>query len=226
MEHLMRQISAAATLALLVAAGTANAYEIRARFVERIGAADTVLDGNAIALPGRQEARIRIQCGVFDDAAGPAPAGGYLGWNVGTINVSGGAGNSDEFRNSSTGMHNGVGRLSPFNFAPASGGANGIPAGDPFESLTAVDNTLGQQSLVWTFGNPLPQPVIRGLNTWVSTFEFSIVPRPGYINYTIDIGGNLISALEWRTLGKIIEPTQDQPSTVTYAPFADTPRAF
>jgi hypothetical protein len=218
-------------LAVAGVAASANAYEFRVRFVERVGSADVEIEnGNRITTGIGEERRIRVQFGVFDDAAGAAPAGGYLGWNVGTIAVNGGlggVGNSDEFRNSSAGVHNGVGRLSPFNFAPASGGANGLPAGDPFEALTAIDNTLGQQAFVWTFGNPQPTPVIRGLNTWVSTFEFSVVPNVGANNYTIDFGGNVIAALEWRPVGEPVPPEDpDNPGSVTYAPFADAPRAF
>ncbi len=216
--------------ALLAASATsvANAYEFRVRFVERVGPVDAELvAGNVIALDGGQEARIRIQFGVFDDAEGAAPAGGYFGWNVGTITVNGGVSNSDEFRNSNTGEHNGVGRLAPFDDAPASGGANGVPAGDPFEALTGIDNTLGRQDRVWNFGDPMPQPIVRGLNTWVSTFEFSVVPSPTFQSYTIDFGGNLVSALDWRTVGKPTEPVDPEtPGLVTYAPFADTPRAF
>src|SRR5688572_10619301 len=122
-------VNRVATTAMLITiastAATADAYEFRVRFVERVGTNDVVLDGgDTILSPPGEEHRIRIQFGVFDDAAGPAPEGGYLGWNVGTITVNGGAGNSDEFRNSPSGQHNGVGRLNPFTFAPASGGAN------------------------------------------------------------------------------------------------------
>jgi hypothetical protein len=163
----MKRTSVTAMLLLLASAANADAYEFRVRFVERVGSSDTVLSGgNTIATVGGQEHRIRIQFGVFDDAEGTAPGGGYLGWNIGTITVNGGAADSDEFRNSPGGHHIGVGRLPPFNFAPASGGANGVPAGDPFEALTGIDNTLGTQSVVWNFGNPHPQPLLRGRNTW------------------------------------------------------------
>ena len=223
----MKKLALFGILAVAGVAASANAYEIRVRFVERVGTTDTELAGNTLnAAPGSDH-RVRVQFGVFDDAAGPAAAGGYLGWNVGTITVNGGAGNSDEFRNSGLGVHNGVGRLSPWNFAPASGGANGIPAGDPFEALTAVDNTLGQQAFVWTFGNPQPVPTIRGLNTWVSTYEISVVPNAGAVSYSINFGGNVLAALEWRTVGEPVPPEDENtPGGVTYAPFADAPRAF
>ncbi len=228
----MKKLALFGILAVAGVAASANAYEFRVRFVERTGdfqtGSDIELDGgNTITTGVGQERRIRIQFGVFDDAAGAAPAGGYVGWNVGTITVNGGAGNSDEFRNDRDGAHNQVGRLAPFNFAPASGGANGLPGTDPFEALTAIDNTLGQQGRVWLFGQPLPLPQTRGINTWVSTYEISVVPNAGATNYTIDFGGNLVAALEWRLVGKPTEPVDEgTPGLATYAPFADTPRAF
>src|SRR5688572_4666973 len=130
--------TAAAPLVILAAACTANAYEIRVRFVERVGSADVeLLEGNRITAAEGELRRVRIQFGAFDDSEGPAPYGGYVGWNGGTITVNGGAANSDESRDSALGR----GRLAPFAFAPASGGANGVPAGDPFEALTGIDNT-------------------------------------------------------------------------------------
>jgi hypothetical protein len=221
----------AAALFLATAASATNAYEFRVRFVERVGSAADGTDielpqGNRLAVFLGGERRVRIQFGVFDDAEGPAPAGGYVGWNVGTITVNGGFGNSQEFRNSADGVHNGVGRLAPFNFAPSSGGANGLPANDPFESLTGIDNTLGVQGRVWNFGEPMPQPIIRGRNTWVSTFEISVDPSVAFSGYTIDFGGNLVAALGWRSVGEPLKPTEEEPGLVNYAPFVDDPRAF
>src|SRR5262245_15256945 len=127
-------------LALLLFAVPAHAWEFRSRFIERIGTVDFPLANdtiNAFDTPHR----IPIQFGVFDDADTPAPAGGFIGWNVGTISVSGAPDNSAERRT--------PGRLSPFNFS-AQPSANGFPpspgglnAGDPpgydFQQLTQVD---------------------------------------------------------------------------------------
>jgi hypothetical protein len=228
----VKNLALVGILAVAGVAASANASEFRVRFVERVGNADVAIaDPSNFDVSNGNARRIRVQFGVFDDAAGAAPAGGYLGWNVGTITVNGGAGNSDEFRNSSAGVHNGVGRLTPFNFAPASGGANGLPPANPpdssFEALTAIDNTLGQQAFVWEFGNPQPQPRVFGLNTYVSTYEISVRPNAGALSYTIDFGGNVLAALEWRVVGEPIPPEDpDNDGSVTYAPFADAPRAF
>ena len=140
----MNHVSVHCTLALALAltiATDAMAYEFRVRFVERVGTTDIELENNRIDASNREPRRVRIQFGVFDDNDGPAPAGGYLGWNVGTIQVNGVAGNSDEFRNSASGQHNGVGRLSPWNFAPAVQGANGLPAllRTPWEEVPAFN---------------------------------------------------------------------------------------
>jgi hypothetical protein len=214
----------AAFLSLLTAGAVANAYEIRVRFVERVGSADVeLLEGNQITAAEGELRRVRIQFGAFDDSEGPAPYGGYVGWNVGTITVNGGAANSDESRDSALGR----GRLAPFAFAPAGGGANGVPAGDPFEALTGIDNTRGIMHLVWYFGQPRPQPEILGLNTWVSTFEFTIRPNVGATDYSIDIGGNVLAALEWREVSGLYPPKdEDTPGGVTVAPFPDAPRQF
>src|SRR6185369_11508813 len=116
---------------------------------ERVGTTDTVLAGNVIDASDRLPHRIRIQFGVFDDGEGAAPAGGYIGWNVGSISVSGTPENSQERRT--------PGRLSPFNFA-ASVTANGVPLpsggtadlpGTDWQMLTQIDATLGTQSPPW-----------------------------------------------------------------------------
>jgi hypothetical protein len=215
-------------LGTLASGATADAYEFRVRFVERIGSNNIELhEGHTIYMAAGEERRIRIQFGVFDDAAGAAPAGGFFGWNLGSITVNGWSPhNSDEFRNSPQGAHNGVGRLPPFNSAPASGGANGLPAQDPFEALTGIDNTLGNQSLIWNFGQPQPQPVIRGLNTWVSTYEISIHPNAGALPYTIGFGGSLLAATSWISGEPVPPQGPDQPGSVTYSPILTTSESF
>jgi hypothetical protein len=190
--------------------------------VERIGAVDHVIGGDgamASFAPGTSH-RIRIQFGVFDDADGAAPPGGYIGWNIGTLATTDGI-------NTRT-----PGRLSPFNFAPNPPG-NGIPSADPFGVLTAIDNTLGTQSPVWGCGPdglplPMPPPTIRGLNTFVSTFEFTT--RAPQRAYMITLGGHTVSASGWGIIGTPTPPDCpyppggcDFPATVTYAPMTLPP---
>lgn len=221
------------------AATSANAFQFRARFVERVGNVDTVIAGNEldVALGGVGH-RIRIQFGVFDDAGGAAPAGGFVGWNVGTISVSGDPANSQDRRTN--------GRISPFNFATGSG-ANGNPppptlagpdaAGFDFQMLTDIDATLGTQSPIWqgcdANGDPVPQPpaVIRGLNTYVSVYEITTTPSLTFSDYTITYSGNLVAASTWNTVGTpqppdCSDPSNPQPGSVTYAPFPLPPEAF
>jgi MYXO-CTERM domain-containing protein len=208
-----------ALIAALAPLGVAHAYEFRVRFIEQIGPSNfEVLADNTVNALDLQTHRVRVQFGVFDDATGPAPAGGYVGWNVGSISVQGGPANSNESRT--------PGRLAPFTFAPAAGGANGVPAADPLEEITNIDNTLGTQAAIWRFGEPMPLPIIRGLNTFISTYEITVDPVLGP-DYTIDFAGNLIAALEWRTVGDPTPPKgPKEAGNVTYAPFADVPRSF
>src|ERR1700752_239903 len=102
-------------LAVGSAACAAHGFEFRCRFVERVGSTDTVITGNALVSEPGAPHRIRIQFGVFDDEVGPAPAAGFIGWNVGTIVVSGDAANSQDRRT--------PGRFAPFN--QLEGGPNG-----------------------------------------------------------------------------------------------------
>jgi hypothetical protein len=214
----MHRIRTAAPLVILAAACTANAYEFRVQFVERLGSFDSVLQDNRLITTTGIGSRVRIQFGVFDDAEGPAPLGGYFGWNMGSIAVGGIPGNSDEFRS--------PGRLVPFTAAPAEGGANGIPAGDPFEAITGVDNTLGPQNLAWNFGGPMPQPRIRGFNTWVSTYEITVVPNVSFQDYTITFSGSLMGVESWMIFGEPVPPTEQEPGSVNYVPVVDDPRQF
>ncbi len=217
-----------AIMSIVLAAGSsgASAFEFRCRFVERVGNTDIVLPGNEIDASNNIARRIRIQFGVFDDAAGPAPAGGYVGWLAGTLSVSGPANNSDETRT--------PGRLSPFNFGPGVN-ANGnppLPGGDPFTMLTEIDNTLGTQTTVWPVGAPEPNPpVVRGLNTYVSTYEFTINPRDfSREYYAVTLAGNVVAATEWRG-GNGVPPSDsdgdgifDTPGSFTWSPFPTTLR--
>jgi len=219
-----------AVVAMLACTASCHAWQFRCRFVERVGNMDVVLPGNSLYIyPFEPPHNMRLQFGVFDDADGPAPAGGFLGWNVGTLAVSGTVNNSDDRRN--------PGRLAPFNFASGTN-ANGnppLPAGDPFTMLTEIDNTLGTQSLIWTcvpdgsggsMPGPMPQPIIRGLNTFVSVYAFSIQLNTFSTGYTITAGGNLYAARDWRTIGTPTPPECPDSGSVTYLPFPEMPRTF
>jgi hypothetical protein len=216
-------------------AAPAGAWEFRVRFVERIGTADVPLegDGDEIDASSGDPRRIRVQFGVFDDGGEVAPRGGFAGWNFGAIDVSGVIDNSDERRT--------PGRLAPFNFAfgPAANGVPILPGGDPFTSLTGIDNTLGTMALPWLCGPdgmplPPPMPVVRGLNEFVSLYEITINPNPGASDYTVTVEGNLIGVIEWRGVGDPIapdcgdpdDPNDDTPGSLTYAPFPTLPEFF
>lgn len=212
-------------------ASYASAWEFRTRFVERIGNQDIPITSNLFYLDSFSPHNIRLQCGVFDDAAGPAPAGGFVGWNVGSMQFSGPQ-NPDivEFRRN-------PGRLAPFNFNPTPN-ANGnppLPNGDPFFSLTDIDATLGLQSLLWVCdaeGNPAPPPapVIRGRNTFVSIYAFSVQAHD-FVFGSMRLSGNLIAANEWRGVGAptppdCSDPDNPIPGSVNYAPFVAAPQGF
>lgn len=227
----MRPITLLGLLSLCAGAVRADAFELRSRFVRRDGSTDIVLPrvnnfwllGDAS--PG-ESVRFRIQFGVFDDAAGVAPAGGYIGWNLGTLSLT----------NGQTGTRT-PGRIAPFNWAPNPPG-NGVPSADPFASLTGIDNTLGLQSPFWGCTPPpnqvpLPQPppFIRGFNTFISTFEFTIPSVSA--DFQANIGGNLIAASGWGVTGGTPpncgdpnNPNDDTPGSITYAPMALPPRGF
>jgi hypothetical protein len=229
----VKKLALVGILAVAGVAASANAFEYRVRFVEQTGNGAnqfTVLAGNSIDASNGAPRRIRVQFGVFDDATSAAPAGGFVGWNVGTITVGGAAGNSDESRT--------PGRLSPFNFA-AGPNSNGNPSTNPFDALTEIDATLGTQSPIWICdaqGNVPPQPAatVRGRNTYISVYEITIDPAAGAVNYSIAYGGNLIAASSWNTVGTPTppdcgdpsDPSDDTPGQVTYAPFPTDPVAF
>lgn len=202
----------------------AEAFEYRARWVERIGNIDSVIGGDFAQIDGTNGApvRVRLQIGVFDDAFGEAPAGGLLGWNVGTL-----ASDTPFITNNRT-----PGRLAPFTFSSLPS-ANGTPAADPFVSLVDIDATLGTQSPFWGFdgeNNPLPQPAptVRGRNSFVSVYEFTTFPRPLNVDYIIRASGNLLAASEWLPIGTPTPPDPESmtPGSVTYAPNATVPTSF
>jgi hypothetical protein len=207
-----------AFVVLIVAAPAAQAWEFRARFVERLGIEPPPIVDNTIDASSLQPRRIAIQFGVFDDTAGPAPEGGFLAWNSGSIAVSGPEDNSDESRT--------PGRLAPFRQGPVPEG-NGDPSGDPFTALTGIHASLGAQSFMWMFGNPMPAPVIRGLNTFVSVYEITIDPREGATNYDITFSGDLLAASQWQVVGTPVPPTSpENPGSVNYEPIPTDPLPF
>jgi hypothetical protein len=191
---------ALAIAGVVACTGAADAWEFRFQWVRRVGTTDTPLLNNLLRAQPGESVRVRMQFGVFDDGAGPAPAGGYVGWNFGTLVDSDAASGT----NTRT-----PGRLSPFNFAPFSR-SNGDPPADPWTSLTQIDNTLGWQSFAWGgiagTATPAVRPpaIVRGLNTYVSTFEFTTAV--GATTYTITAGGNLVAATEWQSSLLTITP--------------------
>lgn len=217
--------------AVLVTPGLANAWEFRTRLIQRVGNQDLPISSGVLDLVHPGPYHIRLQLGVFDDAAGPAPTGGVLGWNLGAITYHG-VPNPAQIE-----LRRNPGRLAPFNFAPGpfANGNPPLPAGDPFFSLTNIDATLGTQSPVWVCdasGNapPQPQPVIRGLNTFVSVYAFSVEAH-SYVVGGLSVSGNLIAASHWSTVGTpnppdCSDPDDPLPGSVTYAPFPTTPVPF
>jgi hypothetical protein len=216
-----------AILITLGGTGAAHAWHFEFRFVERVGTIDTALpNGNVYNATTGVPIRLRIQMGVFDDVNGPAPAGGFLGWSVGAITDSAGSHNSRT-----------PGRLAPFNFIQ-SPGANGSPIGDPFQQITTIDAMQGIQTHVWDLDSagqplPMPPPVVRGINAFVSTFE--LTTTPGSVNYTITVNGSAFASPGWSVLGTPVapnnggtplNPADDTPGSVSYVPQALAPQAF
>lgn len=176
-------------VSVAVCSSAASAWHFETRLVERIGNVDMPLADHVTFDAGTTH-RIRIQFGTFDDGDGIAPDGGFVAWNVGSLSTTGGGTWSRT-----------PGRLAPFNF-PQQGGANGSPVGDPFTSLTGIDNAMGAQTLPWECdgsGQPLPppSPIVRGRNTFVSTYEISVL-TPDFAS-TMDVtwGGQRIAVREW-----------------------------
>lgn len=180
----------------------AHAWEYRTRIVERVGNTDIVLGDTAEFLPGSTH-RLRFQGGVFDDADGPAPEGGFNGYTLGTISTFGG------------GIWTRTpGRLVPFIFfqAPSANGNPPLPAGDPFTSLTQIDATIAVQGYAWTCDaqgnpNPMPQPVIRGRKTYISTYEITLTMDAAPAgDLRVVFGGQFTAADSWRVQGNAVPP--------------------
>lgn len=229
----MNRLAARVSFAVLAFASSASAYEYRCRWVERVGETDIVIGGDGATLDARSNTgsrRLRLEMGVFDDASGPAPAGGLLGWANGTIRVSGPAANSQDRRT--------PGRISPFTYwtAPASNGdplpAGGLAGPDAddfdFQALYDINATMIVQYLSWPCdanGKPVPQPpaVIHGRNTFVAVYEITTDPADSTgQNYTIAITGDALGATQWRVGPNPLPPDCDQgvPGYILYIPFS------
>ncbi len=204
---------------LLASSTQSRAFEVRLRIVERVGNTDVVLVNNLIEWAPDTSRRIRLQVGIFDDAQGSAPPGGVVGWIDGS-----------EHNVLDALVRRTPGRLVPF-VAPPDG--NGQPAGDPFVDLTGIEAGIDVQTLPWTcedgIPRPLPQPIIRGRNSFVSIWEITI--EFGHCPFTVGrvtFSGSLQSALQWVIDEPPIPPECDPPvpSSVTYIPIPIPPREF
>jgi hypothetical protein len=224
---------------LLTGAASAHAYEFRFRWVERVGDADVVIGGSGASFDITSNTgphRLRLQFGVFDDAAGAAPLGGLIGWTNGSLNVSGPDANSRDRRT--------PGRLVPFTY-PMTPNANGNPPpagglagpdddGFDFQVLTEISAGFAIQSYIWTCGPdgiPLPQPapIAIGRNEYASVYEITTDPiDAGAQNYTITAAGDLLAASSWHTYGDGVPPdcANGIIGYVSYGPVALPPRPF
>ncbi|MBC7771678.1 MAG: hypothetical protein H7210_04210 [Pyrinomonadaceae bacterium] len=214
----MQALSRTAAATVVALSGSAQAWEIRARFVERVGTTDVVLADNQLDATDGLPRRIRLQIGVFDDAAGPAPVGGVYGM----IDVSC---TSAGFSSRRT-----PGRLPTFAFPP---GANGDPANDPFLMLTNIDALIGDQTIVWncSAGVPAPQPaaVIRGRNAFVSICEMTMDPDLMCASPTFTFSGSIVVVSGWHVLSPPTEPVCTEPpspGSVTYVANTLSPVPF
>lgn len=220
----MRATTITALLAVAGTFATANAYEFRCRWVERIGNQDVELQNSAIETQAGVPRLLRLQVGVFDGIGQPVPVGGLMGWNVGRINRSGNPGLADLRRT--------PGRLAPFTFANQAT-ANGnppLPGGDPFQEITQIDATVASQTLAWRCNPdgsipPPPPAVTRGINTFVSIYAIELTGIVGS-DFQIIAAGNLTAISRWNMFGTPNPPDCGDPSdqsddiagTVMYIP--------
>ena len=201
--------------ALLFAPVPAQAYRVECRWAERVGFSTLPLggDGATVTWAIGSSHRVRIQFGVFDDAQGPAPAGGLLAWNFGTLSTTSGI-------NTRT-----PGRLVPFTFTPPNG--NGLPLSDSFTVLTGIDAAHGEHEVPWVCmpdGQvpPVPPANIVGLNVFVSVYEFTTVVNSS--NHVV-AAGQLIVGQQWfmganlpPDCGDPADPSDDVPGFAMYVP--------
>lgn len=200
-------LAACSLTSVAMCSSGAMAWHFETRFVERIGNVDVPM-ADDVQFEAGSTHRMRMQFGVFDDANGPAPIGGFAGWGngSGTLSTSGGGTWSRT-----------PGRLSPFAFAPQPN-ANGFPLADPFTSLTNIDNTIGLQSIPWGCdgaGQPLPPPppVVRGLNSFVSTYEVSVLTPDFVSTMNVAWGGFRAAVAEWRFAPEFSQPPDCETGT-------------
>lgn len=192
----------------LVLAGVCHAFVVRYRLVEQLGDDENfyrIMYPGAQDLPFEDFMRIRLQIGVFDDQDGPAPAGGVYGWN--------GSQNDSDLLGTRT-----PGRLPAFAL-PTNG--NGIPTGDPYINLTRIESVIGPQNITWSCRNgsplPMPGPVVRGRNEFVSVWETTV--RHGHCDtQSIGFTGEVLLATQWDVVGEPTIPIcqPDTPGSVTY----------
>jgi len=206
-----------AVAALVAAVSSVQAWEVRTRFVERVGNVDVVIQNGEIDGANGLARRIRLQVGVFDNASGPAPAGGIFG----TLDVA--------FDGVDAVGRRTPGRLPAFAF-PA--GGNGEPAADPFYFLTDIDATVGPQTIAWNCsgGTPSPTPthVIRGRNTFVSVMDFTVDQERHCGMAWFELAGDVMVAQDWQVEGTPLPPVckPPTPGSVTYGPGALTAVPF
>ncbi|MGE4195608.1 MAG: hypothetical protein AB7G11_00610 [Phycisphaerales bacterium] len=116
-----------------------------------------------------------------------------------------------------------------------------LPDGDPFTMLTDIDARLGRQAPIWTCNpdgtpNPMPTPLVRGLNTFVSVFSFSIDPGVNALDYMVTAGGAVSACDAWNVVGTPMPPIcppepcgpipECSDGIVVYSPQPTEPRAF
>jgi len=213
----MRSLSLATAATLFALCGSAQAWHVEVRFVERIGTTDVVILENELFNNYGYPRQIRLQIGVFDDADGPAPAGGLFGM----VDVSCTAVGMVATRT--------PGRLPLFAFPPD---GNGEPASDPFRTITGIDALRSDQTLVWNCSGaePEPQPtaVIRGVNQYVSVYALTVVPNQ-QCGSTLTFSGSVVAAGGWSVVGSPVAPActnPPSPGSVTYTAATLAPLPF
>jgi hypothetical protein len=218
--RLQTLVTAAGAVGVIAAGATAG---IECRWVEDVGGKEVPLDKPhpVLDISDGRARQIRLQFGVFDDDNGPAPEGGFLGWNMGLLEASGGINRRSP------------GRLEPFTSAtsPLANGNPPLPDGDPFRRLTDIDATIGVQTPFWGFdgdGNPLPLPgpVIYGRNEFISVFAITVQADPANgESYSLVASGQLLSATGWSIIGTPTPPNPDtgEPGFVAYSPMQAPP---
>lgn len=173
--------------------------------------------------------RLRLSFQVTDGSPSDA-AGGFIGWNFGTLLASGDCCES---------LARTPGRRAPFNFIPT---GNGVPVADPVPcdtTITGIDATLGFQNLAWGCAPdgaplPMPVPVVRGLGSFVSVYDVTLNLRPGLGSASVTAGGNSVVSSQWFTVGAAVppdcgdpaDPLDDIPGSVIYAPTTAAPVPF